>query len=70
MIGMIEDLDDITYFEKNKLESSSKSKNIYNYPAGYIPSFPDSVYCLLKDEDFENGNFDIGFLNRKNVMGD
>lgn len=45
MIGMIEDLDDITYFEKNKLESSSKSKNIYNYPAGYIPSFPDSVYA-------------------------
>ncbi len=25
---------------------------------------------LLRDEDFENGNFDIGFLNRKNIMGD
>ncbi len=30
----------------------------------------DFQLCLLKDEDFENGNFDIGFLNRKNVMGD
>ncbi len=28
----------------------------------------DFQLCLLKDEDFENGNFDIGFLNRKNVM--
>lgn len=30
----------------------------------------DFQLCLLKDEDFENGNFDIGFLNRKNVMGE
>ncbi len=30
----------------------------------------DFQLCLLKDEDFESGNFDIGFLNRKNVMGD
>jgi len=30
----------------------------------------DFQLCLLKDEDFEKGNFDIGFLNRKNVMGD
>lgn len=45
MIGMIEDLEGIPYFEKNKLESSSKSKNIYNYPEGYVPSFPDSIYA-------------------------
>lgn len=30
----------------------------------------DFQLCLLKDEDFEQGNFDIGFLNRKNVMGE
>lgn len=30
----------------------------------------DFQLCLLKDEDFESGNFDIGFLNRKNVMGE
>lgn len=30
----------------------------------------DFQLCLLKDEDFEKGNFDIGFLNRKNVMGE
>ena len=30
----------------------------------------DFQLCLLKDDDFEKGNFDIGFLNRKNVMGD
>ena len=30
----------------------------------------DFQLCLLKDEDFEAGNFDIGFLNRKNVMGE
>ncbi len=45
MMGMIEELDDIPYFEKNKLESSSKSENIYNYPEGFVPSFPDSVYA-------------------------
>lgn len=45
MMTMIEELEDIPYFEKNKLESSSKSENIYNYPADYIPSFPDSVYA-------------------------
>lgn len=30
----------------------------------------DFQLCLLKDEDFEKGEFDIGFLNRKNIMGD
>ena len=30
----------------------------------------DFQLCLLKDEDFESGNFDIGFLNRKNIMGE
>ena len=45
MMDMIEDLEDIPYFEKNKLESSSKSENIYGYPADFIPSFPDSVYA-------------------------
>ncbi|MBE6335462.1 MAG: LysM peptidoglycan-binding domain-containing protein [Lentimicrobiaceae bacterium] len=45
MLGMIEDLADIPYFEQNKLESSSKSENIYNYPENYVPSFPDSVYA-------------------------
>ena len=30
----------------------------------------DFQLCLLKDEDFEQGNFDIGFLNRKNVIGE
>lgn len=30
----------------------------------------DFQLALLKDEDFEKGNFDIGFLNRKNVLGE
>lgn len=45
MLEMIEDIADIPYFEQNKLESSSKSENIYNYPEGFVPSFPDSVYA-------------------------
>jgi membrane-bound lytic murein transglycosylase D len=45
MMGMIDELQGIKYFEENKLESSSKSENIYNYPAGYVPTFPDSVYA-------------------------
>lgn len=45
MMSMIEDIADIPYFEQNKLESSSKSENIYNYPKGYVPTFPDSVYA-------------------------
>ena len=45
MMEMIDDIADIPYFEQNKLESSSKSENIYNYPSGYVPSFPDSVYA-------------------------
>ena len=45
MMEMIDELQDIKYFEENKLESSSKSENIYNYPADYIPTFPDSVYA-------------------------
>ena len=45
MMEMIDELQDIKYFEANKLESSSKSENIYNYPAGYVPTFPDSVYA-------------------------
>ncbi|MBO7287206.1 MAG: LysM peptidoglycan-binding domain-containing protein [Bacteroidales bacterium] len=45
MMGMIENIANIPYFEQNKLESSSKSENIYNYPENYIPSFPDSVYA-------------------------
>ena len=45
MMGMIENLADIPYFEQHKLESSSKSKNIYNYQEGFIPTFPDSVYA-------------------------
>ena len=45
MMEMIDELQDIKYFEANKLESSSKSENIYNYPADYVPSFPDSVYA-------------------------
>lgn len=44
MMNMIDDLADIPYFEQNKLESSSKSENIYNYPADYVPTFSDSVY--------------------------
>ena len=45
MMGMIEDIADIPYFEQHKLESSSKSENIYNYPEGFVPTFPDSVYA-------------------------
>lgn len=45
MMEMIDDIADIPYFEQNKLESSSKSENIYNYPKDYVPSFPDSVYA-------------------------
>ena len=45
MMEMIDDMQDIKYFEANKLESSSKSENIYNYPTGYVPTFPDSVYA-------------------------
>lgn len=30
----------------------------------------DFQLALLKDEDFEKGDFDIGFLNRKNVLGE
>ena len=45
MMGMIENIADIPYFEQHKLESSSKSKNIYNYPEDFVPSFPDSVYA-------------------------
>ena len=45
MMDMIDDIADIPYFEQHKLESSSKSENIYNYPSGYVPSFPDSVYA-------------------------
>ena len=45
MMDMIDDLQDIKYFETNKLESSSKSENIYNYPKDYVPTFPDSVYA-------------------------
>ena len=45
MMEMIDDMQDIKYFEANKLESSSKSENIYNYPAAYVPTFPDSVYA-------------------------
>ncbi len=45
MMGMIEDIADIPYFEQHKLLSSSKSENIYNYPENYVPTFPDSVYA-------------------------
>ena len=45
MMGMIENIANIPYFEQHKSESSSKSENIYNYPENYIPSFPDSVYA-------------------------
>ncbi len=30
----------------------------------------DFQLALLKDEDFEKGNFDIGFLSRKNILGE
>ncbi|MGN1118920.1 MAG: acetyl-CoA carboxylase biotin carboxylase subunit [Oscillospiraceae bacterium] len=30
----------------------------------------DFQLALLKDEDFEKGDFDIGFLNRKNILGE
>ena len=45
MLEMIDGLGDIPYFEQNKLESSSKSENIYNYPESYVPTFADSVYA-------------------------
>ena len=50
MLEMIEDIADIPYFEQNKLESSSKSENIYNYPEGYVPVFADSVYAERIDQ--------------------
>ncbi len=50
MLEMIEDIADIPYFEQNKLQSSSKSENIYNYPEGYVPTFPDSVYAERIDK--------------------
>lgn len=50
MLEMIEDIADIPYFEQNKLESSYKSENIYNYPEGYVPTFPDSVYAERIDK--------------------
>ena len=45
MMGMIENVADIPYFEQHKLTRSSKSENIYNYPEGFVPTFPDSVYA-------------------------
>ena len=50
MLEMIEDIADIPYFEQNKLQSSYKSENIYNYPEGYVPTFPDSVYAERIDK--------------------
>lgn len=50
MLEMIEDLEDIPYFEKNKMTSDSKSENIYGYAADYVPTFPDSVYAERMSE--------------------
>ena len=50
MMEMIEDIADIPYFEQHKLESSSKSINIYNYPEGFVPTFADSVYAERIDK--------------------
>lgn len=50
MMGMIENIADIPYFEQHKLTGSSKSENIYNYPEGFVPTFPDSVYAERIDK--------------------
>ena len=51
MMGMIENLAGIPYFEQHKLESSSKSENIYNYAEGFVPTFSVSHRkCMLIDK--------------------
>ena len=50
MMGMIENLADIPYFEQHKLESSSKSKNIYNYPENFKTLHTRKGVCY----DFSN----------------
>lgn len=61
VMDMIDDLEDIHYFEENKLESSSKSENIYNYPENYVPVFPDSVYADRIRELSEQTTIDLVF---------
>lgn len=44
MTEILDELDDMPFFEDGVSKFSSKSENIYNYPADFIPTFSDSVY--------------------------
>lgn len=45
LMGMIDTLNGIPYFENTYISSDSKSENKYNYPTNYVPDFPDSIYA-------------------------
>jgi membrane-bound lytic murein transglycosylase D len=43
-IGMLDSLSDIPYFQDYYFNTDTALLNIYNFPIGHVPTYPDSVY--------------------------
>jgi len=43
-IGMLDSLNSVPYFQDYYFNTDTALLNIYNFPMGYVPMYPDSVY--------------------------
>jgi len=43
-IGMLDSLNGIPYFQDYYFNTDTSVLNVYNFPIGHVPSYPDSVY--------------------------
>ncbi len=43
-IGMLDSLSDLPYFQDYYFNTDTALLNIYNFPIGHVPTYPDSVY--------------------------
>lgn len=65
--GMLESLGNIPYFQDYYFYSDSSVQNMYAFPAGYVPDYPDSVYASRIEKLNEQTPMELTF--NKTVKG-
>jgi membrane-bound lytic murein transglycosylase D len=60
-IGMLDSLNSIPYFQDYYFNTDTALLNVYNFPMGYVPVYPDSVYRARIAKLDQNSPLDLTY---------
>jgi membrane-bound lytic murein transglycosylase D len=60
-IGMLDSLSDLPFFQDYYFKTDTALLNIYNFPIGHVPSYPDSVYRARIEKLNQETTLDLTF---------